>query len=102
MQLQQDIDAIEVDKPNISDPCVVEVVADPTTANEADDLTNSDSNSEMRTRVAYLKRKKEKARLRAKLERLKHKMADGFVDEPHQINSNKHAHQLSLKHSKCI
>ena len=102
LQPQQDIDIIKVDIPEVPDLHIVEVVIDPTTANKADDLTNSDSNSEIRMRVAYLKRKKEKARLRAKLKHLEHKMARGFIDERHQINNNKHTCQLSLERSKHV
>ena len=81
LQPQQNVDAIEIDVPEVSDLCIIEVVADSTTANKADDLSNSDSDSEMRAYVVYLKRKKEKAKLKAKLKHLEHEMAAVFVDE---------------------
>lgn len=102
LQPQQDVDAMKVDVFEVSNPHIVEVIADSTTANRADDLSDSDSDSEIRARVAYLKKKKEKAKLRAELEHLKCEMAGGFVDERHQIDSNKHAYQLSLKCSKRV
>ena len=102
MQPQWDVDAMEVDPPEVSDPCIVEVVADQTTANRADNLSDSVSDSEVRGRVAILRKQKKKTQLRAKLEHLERKKAGRFVDKRHQIDGNEHACQLSLKHSKCI
>ena len=82
-QPQQDVDVMEVDPPEISDPRIVEVVADRTTADRADNLSNSVSDSELRAHVAVLRKQKERAQLRAKLERLEREKADGFVDERH-------------------
>ena len=61
LQSQQDINAIEVNVPKVPDLHIVEVVADSTTTNRADNLSNSDSDSEMRAHVAYLKKKKKKS-----------------------------------------
>ena len=83
MQSQRDVDAIEVDPSEVPDPCVVEVVADQTTANRADDLSNSVSDSEIKVRVAVLRKQKERAELRAKLKRLERKKAGEFVNEWH-------------------
>ena len=93
---------MEVDVPEVPDLHFIKVVADPTTVNKVDDLSNSDSDSEMRARVAYLKKKKENAKLRAKLKHLECEMAGGFIDKRHQIDSNKHACQLILECSKCV
>ena len=102
LQPQQDVNAIEVDVPEVSDRRIIEVVVDPTTANMADNLSNSDFDSEMGAHVTYLKKKKEKTKLKAKLERLEYKMAVGFVDEQHQMDNNNYVCQLSLECSKCI
>lgn len=56
----------------------------------------------MRAHVDFLKKKKEKAKLKAKLKYLECKMATGFVDEQHQMDSNNHAYQLNLKRSKYV
>ena len=102
LQPQRDIDAIEVDPPEVPDPRIVEVVADQTIANKADDLSNSVSDSEIRTCIAVLRKQKERAELKAKLERLKRKNTGGFVGKQHQMNSNNHSCQLSLERSKRI
>ena len=57
LQPQQDIDTMGVDIPEVFDPYIVEVAADFISVNRADDLTNSDSDSEMRVRIIYLKKK---------------------------------------------
>ena len=93
---------MEVDLPEVSDPCVVEVVVDQTTTNRADNLFNSDFNSEIRMRIVILRKQKKKAQLKAKFEHLKREKTGGFVDERYQIDGNKHAHQLSLERSKCV
>lgn len=100
--LQHDIDAMKVDPLEVLDPRVVKVIADQTTVNKADDLSNSISNSKIRAYIAVLRKQKEKAELKAKLERLECKKADKFVGKRHQINSDDHTYQLSLEHSKCI
>ena len=56
MQPQHDVDVMKVDPPKILDLCVVEVVTDQTTANRVDDLSNSISDSEIRARVAVLRK----------------------------------------------
>ena len=74
---------MEVDIPKVSDPRIVEVVADQTTSNKIDNLSDSDSNSEIRARVVILRKQKEKSQLRAELEHLERKKVGGFVDERH-------------------
>ena len=56
----------------------------------------------MRAHIAYLKKKKEKSKLKAKLKYLEYEIAAGFVDEWHQINNDNYACQLSLECSKYI
>ena len=102
LQLQQNVDAMEVDPPKIPNPCIVEVVADQITANKADDLSDSVSDSEIKTHVTVLRKQKKRAELKVELEHLKRKKAGGFVSERNQMGSNKHACQLSLKHLKCV
>lgn len=58
LQPQQNLDTMKVDKLEVPDLRIVEVVADPTTANKADNLSDFNSDSEMRAHVAYLKKKK--------------------------------------------
>ena len=99
---QHDVDTIEVDPPKVPDSRIVEVIADQTTANRANDLSNSISNSEIRAHVAVLRKQKEKAELKAKLEYLKRKKAGGFVGERNQMDGNKHVCQLSLERSKHV
>ena len=93
---------MEVDPPEIPDPGIVEVIANQTTANKADDLSDSISDLEIRTRVAILRKQKEMAELKAELERLECKKTGGFVDEYNQISSDEHACQLSLECSKRV
>ena len=100
--LQHDVDAIEVDPLEVPDPCVIKVVADQTIANKADNLSDSISNSEIRASVVVLKKQKETAELKAKIESLKREKADGFVGEQNQMGSNEHTCQLSLECSKHV
>ena len=93
---------MEIDSSEVPDLRVVEVIADQTTTNRADDLSDSISDSEIRARVAVLRKQKERTELRAELERLERKKAGGFVGEQHQMNSNNHACQLSLERSKRV
>ena len=72
---------MEVNPLEIPDPYVIDVVADQTTANKADDLSDSISDSEIKAHVAVLRKQKEKAELKAKLERLERKKAGEFVGE---------------------
>ena len=102
LQLQLDVNVIEVDLSKVSDPHIVEVVADQTTVDRADNLSDSISNSEVRACVAVLRKQKEKAQLKAELERLKCEKAGGFVDERHQIDGNEYVCQLSLEHLKHV
>ena len=104
MQLlpQRDVNAIEVDLSEVSDPRIVKVVADQATANRADNLFNFISDSEIRVRVIVLRKQKEKAELKAKLEHLERKKTGGFIGKQNQISSDEHACQLILERSKCI
>ena len=102
LQPQRDVDAMEVDPPEVPDPRIIEVVADQTTANRADDLSDSIFDSEVRARVAVLRKQKERAELRAELEYLERKKAGGFVGKQNQMGSNEHTHQLSLECSKRV
>lgn len=102
LQLQQDVNAMEVNVPEVPNLRTIKVVADPAHANKVDDLSDSDSDSEMRVGIAYLKKKREKAKLKAKLKHLECKMTAKFVDEQHQVDRDNHAHQLSLEYSKRI
>lgn len=99
---QRDVDAMEVDVPEVPDPRIVEINADPKSTNRVDGSSDSDSDSEMRARVAYLEKKREKAKLKARLERLEREMAAGFVDERQQMDDDEHARQLSLERSKRV
>ena len=78
---QRNIDAMEVDPPEIPDPHIIDVVADQTTANKANDLSNSISDSEIRTRIAVLRKQKKRAELKVKLEHLECEKAGRFVDK---------------------
>ena len=77
--LQRNIDAMEVDPLEVPDSHVVEVVADQTIANRADDLSNFISDSEIRACIAVLKKQKKRTELKTELERLEHKKTGGFV-----------------------
>ena len=65
-------------------------------------MSDSVSDSEIRARVTVLRKQKERAELRAKLEHLEREKAGGFVGKRHQIGSNEHARQLSLERSKRV
>ena len=102
MQPQHDVDAIEVDPPEILNLRVVEVVTDQTTANRVDNLSDFISDSEIRARVTVPRKQKERAELRAELECLERKKTGGFVSKQNQMGSDEHAHQLSLEHLKHV
>ena len=65
-------------------------------------MSNSVSDSDIKTHVAVLRKQKEKAELKAELERLERKKTGGFVGKRNQMGSNKHTCQLSLECSKCV
>ena len=99
---QCDVNAMEVDLSEVLDLCILDVVADQTTANRTDNLSDSISDSEIKVCVAVLKKQKERAELKVKLERLKRKKIGRFVGKQNQMGSNKHACQLSLERSKRV
>lgn len=102
LQLQQNVDVMEVDPPKIPNPHIVEVVANQITTKKADDLSDSVSDSEIKTHVTVLRKQKKRAELKVELEHLERKKAGRFVSERNQMGSNKHTCQLSLKHLKCV
>ena len=81
LQPQQDVDVIEVDPSEILDPRIVEIVADQTTINRADNLSDFVSDLEIKARVAVLRNQKKRTELKAELEHLECKKTDRFIGE---------------------